>query len=201
MLTTTPIEYRCSTFSMNSCVRALVALASSTRVAIRAMTASAAGRSTRTVSTPVPFDVPAQTSSPGALSTGNGSPVMDAWSTSEPPSSTVPSAGTRSPGRTTTTSPAVRSAAGTARSCPPASTVACSGARSVSPRTASAVRRVATVSSAPEVAKMTMSSAPSKTWPSASAPIAASTMSRSTSRVRSRSAVSPAQAGSQPPVP
>ncbi|WP_344923843.1 hypothetical protein [Saccharopolyspora gregorii] len=62
------------------------------------------------------------------------------------------------------------------------------------------MRAVAYASSAPEVAKMTMSSPPSRTWPMAAAPIAATIISRSTSSVRSRSAWRPAQAGSQPPV-
>ena len=96
--TTTPTEYRCSTRSMNIWVRALVALASSTMAAIRATTLSCGGRVTSTVSTPEPLPVPANTSSPTPLSTGSGSPVIDAWSTSEAPSTTRPSAGSRSPG-------------------------------------------------------------------------------------------------------
>ena len=47
---------------------------------------------------------------------------------------------------------------------------------------------------------MTISSAPSITCPMDAAPIAATIISRSTSRVFSRRARSPAQAGSQPPV-
>ncbi|SLJ82607.1 Uncharacterised protein [Mycobacteroides abscessus subsp. abscessus] len=61
---------------MNSCVRALVRTASSTIAAIRATTESAARRSTRIRSVPVPFEVPAKTSSPAVLPTGSGSPVM-----------------------------------------------------------------------------------------------------------------------------
>lgn len=61
---------------MNSCVVALVALASDTIATIRAMTVSAAGRVTRTRRVPVPLTVPANTSSPIVLSTGRGSPVM-----------------------------------------------------------------------------------------------------------------------------
>lgn len=78
--TTTPIEYRCSTFSMNNWVGALVSDASSTIATIRAMTESEASRSTRTRSAPVPLSVPANTSSPGRFATGSGSPVMVAWS-------------------------------------------------------------------------------------------------------------------------
>ena len=91
-------------------------------------------------------------------------------------------------------------AASTASSVPSAaSRTARSGARVSSPRTACAVRCVATASSAPEVAKITISSPPSSTCPTAAAPIAAATISRSTSRARPRRARSPARPGSQPP--
>ena len=73
---TMPREYRCSTFSMNSWVRALVPDASSTMAAMRAITVSVAARLTLTVSAPVPFMVPANTSSPGSLTAGSGSPVI-----------------------------------------------------------------------------------------------------------------------------
>ncbi len=85
---TMPMEYRCSIFSMNSCVLALVADASSTIATMRATTVSDAARSTRTRSAPVPLRVPANTSSPGILATGSGSPVIVAWSTSLAPSRT-----------------------------------------------------------------------------------------------------------------
>ena len=61
---------------MNSCVRALVADASATIATIRATTVSDAARPTRTRSAPGPFRVPANTSSPGILATGSGSPVI-----------------------------------------------------------------------------------------------------------------------------
>jgi len=137
-------EYRCSTFSMNSCALALVALACSTRVTIRATTESDAGRLTRICRAPWRFKVPANTSSPGSRSTGSGSPVMLAWSTSLTPDTTLPSAPTRSPGRTTIRSPTISSAVSTTRSVPSgASSEACSGARVSSARTLSAVRLVA----------------------------------------------------------
>lgn len=167
---------------------------------MRAITVSAAGRVTRTPRLPVPFTVPANTSSPGFLSTGRDSPVMVAWSTSLAPWTTTPSPPMRSPGRTTSTSPTSSTAVATDSSAPwSVIRVAVSGARSSSPRTESSVRLVATASSAPEVAKMTMSSAPSNTCPIAAAPSAATTISRSTSRVLSRKAFSPAQPGSHPP--
>ena len=61
------------------------------------------------------------------------------------------------------------------------------------------VRAVITASSAPELAKMTISRPPSAHWPMAAAATAATTISRSTSSVRSRSARSPSRSGSQPP--
>jgi hypothetical protein len=43
---------------------------------MRAITVSAAARLTLTVSAPVPFSVPSNTSSPGSLTAGSGSPVI-----------------------------------------------------------------------------------------------------------------------------
>lgn len=185
---------------MNSCVGALVPEASSTIFTIRAITESAGSRSTRTRRAPVPLTVPANTSSPECFATGRGSPVMVAWSTSPAPSRTWPSAPIRSPGRTRIVSPTFNCAASTLSSVPSGrSLVAVEGARSSRPRTESAVRAVATASRAPEVAKMTISSAPSRTWPIAAAPSAATTISRSTSSVLSFRAFKPSQPGSQPP--
>ncbi|SCL43182.1 hypothetical protein GA0070615_6314 [Micromonospora aurantiaca] len=126
--TTTAIEYRCSTFSMNSCVLALVADACSTRATMRAITDSPASRCTRTTSVPVPLRVPANTSSPTDLPAGSGSPVMVASSTSLMPSTTTASAPMRTPGRTRTWSPKRSSTVSTTVSPPSGSTrVACSG--------------------------------------------------------------------------
>lgn len=167
---------------------------------IRAITESEASRSTFTRKAPVPLRVPAKTSSPASFATGSGSPVMVAWSTSLTPERMRPSAPTRSPGRTRMVSPTTRSSVGTVASLPSsARRSATVGARSSRPRTASRVRAVARASSAPEVAKMTISSAPSITCPIEAAPIAATIISRSTSRAFSCSAASPAQAGSHPP--
>ena len=182
---TTHTEYHCSTLSMNSWVFALVADASSTIDTIRAMTVSCAARVTRTRSAPVPLRVPANTSSPAVLATGNGSPVIEAWSTSLVPSTTSPSTPMRSPGRTSRTSPI--------------SAVLAGSSPETRSRTEFAVRRVATASSAPETAKITISSPPSNTCPIAAAPIAATTISRSTSRVFPRSARNPSSSGAQPP--
>ena len=105
--------------------------------------------------------MPANTSSPAALATGSGSPVMVAWSTSLAPSTTSPSAPIRSPGRTSDDVPDRQAAASHGLLAPSSGAAGsrCSGARSSRPRTESAVRWVATASSAPEVAKMTISSA------------------------------------------
>ena len=62
-------------------------------------------RSARIVSVPVPAIVAPITRSPGRLSTGIDSPVTIDSSTAAPPSTTTPSTGTFSPGRTRSTSP------------------------------------------------------------------------------------------------
>jgi hypothetical protein len=98
-------------------------------------------------------------------------------------------------------SPITRSAVSTSSSLPSAfSRVARSGARSRSARTESAVRRVTKASRAPEVAKITISRAPSNTCPIEAATNAATIIRMSTSRVFSRSACNPERAGSHPPV-
>ena len=65
---------------------------------------------------PAPFTVPPVTASPWALATGSGSPVSMLSSMKLSPSSTSPSVGTRSPGRTTITSPDCSASAGTSTS-------------------------------------------------------------------------------------
>ena len=168
---------------------------------MRATTESAAARDTSTTSAPVPLTVPANTSAPGVLVTGSGSPVIEAWSTSLAPSTTYPSAPIRSPGRTRTRSPGVTAAVSRTSSVPSSRRrVARSGARVSSERTESWVRLVATASNAPDVEKMTISRAPSSGCPIAAAASAATIISRSTSRLFSRSVCSPASVGSQPPV-
>src|SRR5665647_1463443 len=75
---TAPIESRCSSFSMTSCVFALVAEASCTSATILATTVSRAARFTTIERAPAPLSVPANTSSPTCLVTGIGSPVIEA---------------------------------------------------------------------------------------------------------------------------
>ena len=67
---------------------------------MRASVVSSRRRVTATTRAPCPLMVPANTSSPGAFSTGTDSPVIGAWLTSDRPSRTVPSSAKRSPGRT-----------------------------------------------------------------------------------------------------
>jgi hypothetical protein len=57
--------------------------------------------------------LPASTGMPSAFSIGVASPVSQACDTLEAPSATTPSAGTVSPGGTSTLSPTFRSAAST----------------------------------------------------------------------------------------
>ena len=86
-------------------------------------------RSARTAKDPVAFNVPPVTASPGSLSTGRASPVSIDSSISERPSTTTPSTGTFSPGRTITRSPATTWASGTVASTPPRTTHASGGVR------------------------------------------------------------------------
>ena len=62
-------------------------------------------RSERIVRLPVVFSVAPMTLSPARLVTGSGSPVSIDSSTALAPSTTTPSTGTFSPGRTRSTSP------------------------------------------------------------------------------------------------
>ena len=72
---------------------------------MRARVVSRTARVTSTSSAPWPLIVPAKTSSPGARSTGNDSPVIGAWFTSDCPAVTTPSSGIFSPGATSTIAP------------------------------------------------------------------------------------------------
>ena len=72
---------------------------------MRASTVSAPTCSARTLKAPRWLIVPERTLSPGRLRTGTGSPLIMLSSTYEAPSSTEPSTGMRSPGRTLMRSP------------------------------------------------------------------------------------------------
>ena len=75
-------------------------------------------RSARMTKLPLPFTVPPVTFSPAPFSTGMGSPVTIDSSTDERPSTTDPSTGTFSPGRTRRSMPGATSATGTSSSRP-----------------------------------------------------------------------------------
>ena len=95
---------------------------------------------------PTPFTAPPVTASPSCLATGRLSPVISDSSTSLLPSNTRPSTGSRSPGRTTTTSPTRTCDAGTSTSAPSRRTRAVSGRSAFRARMASVVWRLARVS-------------------------------------------------------
>ncbi len=134
-----------ATRSASRCTGALCACASSTSRAMRARAVSAPTAVSWTSSAPSRARVPPVTASPARLSTGTGSPVSIDSSTALAPSSTRPSAGMRSPGRTRTTSPARRLPTGTRRSStsapPPTTSRASPGVRVRMPPIAPAARR------------------------------------------------------------
>ena len=91
----------------------------------------------RTRSVPVVLIDAPITVSPAALDTGRLSPVTIDSSTSEAPSSTVPSTAILAPGRISSRSPATTSAVGTSTGSPPRITTAIGGANSSRVRIAS----------------------------------------------------------------
>ena len=110
------------TAAMRSARRAMGALepwARWTRSTIRARAVSRPTRVARMTKLPVPLSDAPMTSSPGPTSTGIGSPVSIDRSTLEPPSTTEPSTGTVSPGRTRSRSPTATASRATSRSSPP----------------------------------------------------------------------------------
>ena len=139
-----------NTAAMRSAMRwmgAFVPWASSTARTMRASVESAPTRRARTVTAPVVFWVPPVTASPAAFTTGSVSPVSMDSSTSVAPSTTTPSTGIFSPGRTSTVSPATTWANGTSRSSPPRTTRAVGGVRFMSDSMAWFVAPLARLSS------------------------------------------------------
>ena len=125
--------------------------ASATMATIRASIVSRPIASARTSTDPVWFRVPPMTVSPVALVTGIDSPVTSASSREERPSTTMPSTGTFSPGRTRSRSPSWTRSRVTSASVPSAARrCAVFGVRSNSARMA------------PEVCSRARSS---RTWP------------------------------------
>jgi hypothetical protein len=124
----------------------LLPWASLTISTIRDRTVSFPTRVAVNTSRPFRFIVPPVTALPGVFSAGIGSPVSIDSSTADRPSSTAPSTGILSPGRTTTRSPTVTDSIGTSTSPPPRSTRAVFGASPISFFTASEVRPFALAS-------------------------------------------------------
>ena len=96
---------------------------------------------------PSPFTVAANTLAPARFATGMLSPVSIDSLALDSPSSTTPSTGMLSPGRTTNTSPGFTRSTGTSSTRPPASTRATLGWSRASERSASDVRAFARASS------------------------------------------------------
>ena len=86
---------------------------------------------------PVVFTVAPYTGAAGSFSTGMLSPVSIDSSIHERPSSTSPSTGSFSPGRTSTTSPSTTSSTWTSIVSPPRTTRAVAGRSAISARIAS----------------------------------------------------------------
>ncbi len=128
-------------------IGALLACAPSTMRTMRASVVSAPTAVARTTSNPSRLIDPPVTRAPGSLSTGRLSPVSMASSTLPPPSASTPSAGIRSPGRTTRRSPGASEATATSMSTPSRRMRAVSGRSAVSARMAEAVLRLARPSS------------------------------------------------------
>ena len=118
---------------------ALVAAASETILMIWDRVVSSPTRVARQRRKPDWFTVAAETPSPGALSTGMLSPVRADSFTAPVPSSTTPSTGIFSPGRTTNSSPFWTWSMGTVISLPSFTSTAVFGASFISPFRASVV--------------------------------------------------------------
>ena len=134
------------TWSASFWIGALLPCASSTR---RMICASAVSRPTfvaSNLSRPSLLSVAPITGSPGFFSTGSDSPVSIDSSTAERPSTTTPSTGIFSPGRTSTTSPTRTSSTGISSSVPSRTTRAVLARRPISFLIASLVRPLARAS-------------------------------------------------------
>ncbi|MNV18330.1 hypothetical protein D3C71_1091520 [compost metagenome] len=119
-----------ATVSAMRCIGARERCACATNCTICASMLSSPRRSARTTRLPVPLSVAPITASPTAFATGTGSPVSIDSSMEERPSTTVPSTGTFSPGRTRTRSPGCSAAMSRSSSRPSSrSTRAVFGAR------------------------------------------------------------------------
>ena len=118
-----------------------------TRSTIRASAVSRPTRVARMTNEPVVLIVAPMTSSPTRFVAGIGSPVSIDSSTADVPSTTTPSTGTLSPGRTRRRSPATTTASSTSSSTPPRSRRAVVAWSPTSRRMAPVVRPFARASS------------------------------------------------------
>ncbi len=107
------------TTSANRWIGARLRCASLTMWTICASSVSLPTRSARITKPPVPFTVPPVTRAPSVFSTGSDSPVTIDSSTALAPSSTTPSTGIASPGRTRSRSPGTIASSGTSSSVVP----------------------------------------------------------------------------------
>ena len=150
-------------------------------------------------SAPRPLIVPANTSAPGDLSAGSDSPVTGAWFTSLWPATTSPSSGIFSPGRTTITMPG--RTASTPMRCSPCGprTSASTGVRSISAPIAVRARSSVRVSSVCATANKNTTAAASDHCPSATAPMAAVSISTLMSIDRTRAACTALRSVNAPP--
>ena len=128
-------------------IGALLPWARRTMSTIRARAVSLPTRVARKTNVPFVLSVAPITSSPGATSTGIGSPVSIERSIAEAPETTIPSTGTFSPGRTRTRSPTRTSASSTSSSSSPRTTRARFAPSATSERIAPMVRLFARPSS------------------------------------------------------
>ncbi len=135
------------TRSASRWIGALLPCACWTRRMIRDSTVSPPTRSTRTRSAPFWLSVAPMTVSPGRLVIGVGSPVSIDSSTLLAPSTTTPSAGIVSPGRTRTSSPVRSAVSGMSSSWPARRTRAAAGLSPISRRMAPDVCPLARASS------------------------------------------------------
>ena len=125
------------TWSASRWIGARLRCASATICTIFESMVSAPTCVARMVKLPVWLTVPPITGSPALFLTGMGSPLIMDSSMALLPSSSVPSTGTLSPGRTRSRSPDVNSSSGTSRSSPrPKIFIAVGGASSRSARKA-----------------------------------------------------------------
>ena len=165
--------------SMKRSVGARADSASSTSLTMRAMVLSSAARVTVIRRAASVLIDPAKTGSPGPLVRGTDSPVTGLSSMPDVPSAISPSAGMRSPGRTSTRWPACKAAAGTSRVVPFSSSRAVFGTRSASALIEDRALLAATPSSTSPTANRKTTSAASSAAPMNRAPMAAMVISAS----------------------